>query len=148
MMKDRLYIMWSPWRPMFQKIGVSNRPDLREKQVGGICLFRVRLPYAYAIEAAIHRYYKPLNVRFGGDGGSEWFLTVNPILALLAYNAHLWYGIAPDAPIWYFVALFILPIPVDTVLILTTIAAVAYASIAAILIFIVAFVIVALQYYL
>jgi hypothetical protein len=128
MMKDRLYIMWSPWRPMFQKIGVSNRPDLREKQVGAICLFRVRMPYAYTIEAAMHRYYKPLNVRFGGDGGSEWFLTANPIFALLAYNLHLWYGIAPDAPTWYFVALFLLPIPVDTMLILTAIASIVYAG--------------------
>jgi len=127
-MKNRVYLMWSIWRPIFHKIGVSNRIDLREKQVGAITLFRVRLPYAYSIEAAIHRYMRPLNVHLWGDGKTEWFLTVNPICALIAYNLHLWYGIATDVPTWAFVAILFLPLPLDSVLILTTIAAVVYAG--------------------
>jgi hypothetical protein len=125
--------MWSPWRPILHKIGVSNRPDLREKQVGAICLFHVRLPWAYSIEAALHRYMRPLNVRLWGDGKTEWFLTANPIFALIAYNAHLWYGILPSIPTWAFIAVFIAPLPIDSVLILLTIAAVSYAGIAAVI---------------
>jgi len=116
-MKNRVYLMWSPWRPIFHKIGVSNRVDLREKQVGAITLFRVRLPYAYSIEAAIHRYMRPLNVRLWGDGKTEWFLTANPIFALIMYNLHLWYGIAPDVPMWAFVVILFLPLPLDSILI-------------------------------
>jgi len=127
-MKNRVYLMWSPWRPIFHKIGVSNRVDLREKQVGAITLFRVRLPYAYSIEAAIHRYMRPLNVHLWGDGKTEWFLTANPIFALIMYNLHLWYGIAPDLPTWAFVVVLFLPLPLDSILILTAIAAVVYAG--------------------
>jgi len=127
-MKNRVYLMWSPWRPIFHKIGVSNRVDLREKQVGAITLFRVRLPYAYSIEAAIHRYMRPLNVRLWGDGKTEWFVTANPICALIAYNLHLWYGVAPDVPTWAFVVVLLLPLPLDSILILATIAAIVYAG--------------------
>lgn len=127
-MKNRVYIMYSPWRPFFHKIGVSNRPDLREKQVGAFCLFRARLPWAYSIEAAMHRYMRPLNVHLWGDGKTEWFLTANPICALIAYNVHLWYSVAPNAPWWAFVAVFVAPLPIDSILILLCISAVVYAG--------------------
>lgn len=131
MIPNRIYVMYSIWRPFFHKIGVSNRVDLREKQVGAVALFRVRLPWAYSIEAAMHRYMRPLNVRFPGDGGTEFFWTLNPICALIAYNVHLWCDVAPDAPWWAFVALLLFPVPFDSLLILLCIAAVVYGGLTA-----------------
>jgi len=82
----------------------------------------------------MHRYMSPLNVRFSGDGGSEFFWTLNPICALIAYNVHLWYDVAQNAPWWVFVAVFIAPLPIDSILILLCIAAIVYAGLSLFLI--------------
>ena len=132
-MKNRIYIMVSLVRPWLYKLGVSNRVDLRERQVGARSIFAVRLPWAYSIEAAMHGYLKPTNVRTWGSGATEWHLSCNPIIALLFLNAQLWYGVAVWLPPYTPLVLFMLPIPIDAILILLCIACVAYAGIAAIL---------------
>ena len=128
-MNDRIYLMISLVRPWLYKLGVSNRVDLREKQVGAKSIFSVRLPWAYTIEAALHGYLKPTNVRTWGSGSSEWFISCNPILALLFLNAQLWIGWFAFLPPHAAVVVFLLPIPLDAMLLLLCIAAVAYASI-------------------
>ena len=128
-MNDKIYLMISLVRPWLFKLGVSNRVDLREKQVGAKSIFSVRLPWAYTIEAALHGYLKPTNVRTWGSGSSEWFMSCNPILALLFLNAQLWFGWFAFLPPHAAVVVFLLPIPLDAMLLLLCIAAVAYAGI-------------------
>ena len=62
------------------KIGISNRTDLRKKQVSaaapGICV-PIGVFYvgnAYRIEQMLHAMFAPMQVRYyRGDGHSEWF---------------------------------------------------------------------------
>jgi len=126
MIKDRVYIMVSLVRPWLYKLGVSNRVDLRERQVGARSIFAVRLPFAYSIEGALHAYLKPTNVHTWGSGATEWHLSCNPIIALLFLNAQLWYGVATWLPPYAPVVLFLLPIPLDAIVILAAIAVFAY----------------------
>ena len=128
-MKNRIYIMVSLVRPWLYKLGVSNRVDLRERQVGARSIFAVRLPFAYSIEGALHAYLKPTNVHTWGSGATEWHLSCNPIIALLFLNAQLWYGMAAWLPPYAPVVIFLLPIPLDAILILLCIAAVSYGAI-------------------
>ena len=128
-MNDKIYLMISLVRPWLFKLGVSNRVDLREKQVGAKSIFSVRLPWAYTIEAALHGYLKPTNVRTWGSGSSEWFISCNPILALLLLNAQLWLNWFAFLPPHAAVVVLLLPIPLDAMLLLLCIAAVAYAGI-------------------
>ena len=128
-MNDKIYLMISIVRPWLFKLGVSNRVDLREKQVGAKSIFSVRLPWAYTIEAALHGYLKPTNVRTWGSGSSEWFISCNPILALLFLNAQLWLNWFAFLPPHAAAVVFLLPIPLDAMLLLLCIAAIAYAGI-------------------
>lgn len=131
-MNDKVYIMLSMWRPWFYKVGVSNRVDLREKQVKAKAAIRVPFPFiAYSVEGAMLRYLKFSNVRFSGDGGSEWHFTVNPLAALLFFNLQLWYGILPDAPPWAPFAVLLFPFPVDALLVLLFVTALVYIGIPA-----------------
>ncbi len=78
--RQSLYVMVNLPFVWWWKIGISNRTDLRKKQVSaaapGICVpigvFWVG--DALAVEQWLHRAFAPMQVRYyKGDGHSEWF---------------------------------------------------------------------------
>lgn len=78
--RQSLYIMVNVPFVWWWKIGISNRTDLRKKQVSAaapglavpIGVFWVG--NALAVEHWLHQAFAPLNVRYyKGDGHSEWF---------------------------------------------------------------------------
>lgn len=100
--RNSVYIMRSPAHPGKIKIGVSNAPQLRAKQVGRKgkgkqparvdVAFEIGMPGAYQVEAFLHRLYKPLNSPTSGDGRTEWFSCFPLIcLALAIYAA--WFAL-------------------------------------------------------
>jgi len=98
---NKIYIMSSPAYPGRIKVGVSNRPDIRAKQVGqsksgrmpkhaAKVVFQIGMPCAYKVEGFFHALYAPLNAPTKGDGRTEWF-TAAP-LCFVAGMCAMWFG--------------------------------------------------------
>ena len=81
---EYVYLFLSPEELYKYKVGLSNAPELRMKQVGKKIVWKGFIPLpcfnALRVETAIHNVLKPLNTPVsdkGGSGGTEWFLCLN-----------------------------------------------------------------------
>ena len=114
---EYVYLFLSPEELYKYKVGLSNAPELRMKQVGKKVVWKGFIPLpcfnALRVETAIHNVLKPLNTPVndkGGSGGTEWFLCLN-ILTFAAI--WLWFGsITTEA-----IIAILCPYPIDGVIV-------------------------------
>jgi hypothetical protein len=108
-MSSHAYIFMSPTLPYRYKIGISNKPSKRKKQLDRVGVFQVlALPCldAKQLEAFCHFVLSPLNTKVKGNGGTEWFWTLNlfTAAALFFYKGEFDYTL-------FIILLF--PLPID-----------------------------------
>jgi len=95
-----VYVMVQTPLPIRCKIGISTRPDLRQKQITRrvrvVC--KAKVWGAEYFERMLHFFFRPFHAPVRGDGGTEFFWTIPvlfiaPVLLLLLWCAQRSVGV-------------------------------------------------------
>lgn len=143
LIKNYLYVLWSPDFPWRFKVGISNAPHLRAKQIADelsyIMGYRVKvfvfikipLPWPLTIEQGLHHATRKLQCSMPEHGGkTEWRWGANPVFSLLFFLLLWAYDWMPGSRGFWSCLILILPLPFDLALCAVILAAVEYAVIA------------------
>lgn len=142
---ESVYILISPQFSYRAKIGISNSvksrrasiaAELRGRFGGHVKVYGFGLPIvtnARSYEIALHEAVLKLtawrcNTMKGTNGGTEWFIYINGVSALLA--GLIAWGFGLPCVKWVMLTALLIPLPLDFALCLLLLAAVEYAAVA------------------
>lgn len=94
-----VYIMTSPQHPGKYKIGISNKPKYRAKNVSksmpgsAKVFFQMEMWFAYHVEQMLHKVFDPINAKkMKGSGKTEWFKPRLPMWLIFVFvGVVCWY---------------------------------------------------------
>jgi hypothetical protein len=114
---DYLYFFASPRYPYRVKIGISDTPSRRRREVASalncwVVGFGLPIPYARKFEMALHHFYRKGKAEMPDHSGKEeWVWYINPV-AMILFD--LWcYGHGVELGWFWYVLPIIIPLPLD-----------------------------------